>query len=124
VPTIAHDTDLCHGGRRRALHAARRHRGARDETSSSPGYFFAWQTLVEACQSPPAASQSTWFVIVNSDLPVEVPLDDGLAEGDVGEPVDGVEIEPEPVAPEPPVDPGVLLEPPAPVAPLPVAPPV
>ena len=94
------------------------------ERVTRPGYFFAWQTLVEACQSPPAASQSAWFVIVKSDLPVEVPPDDGLAEGDVGEPVDGVDIEPEPVAPEPPVDPGVLLEPPAPVAPLPVAPPV
>ncbi len=83
-------------------------------------YFFAWQTLVEACQSPPAFSQSAWFVIVNSDLSP----DDGLAEGDVGEPVDGVDIEPEPVVPEPPVDPGVLLEPPAPVVPPPVAPPV
>jgi len=94
------------------------------ERVTRPGYFFAWQTLVEACQSPPAASQSAWFVIVKSDLPVEGPPDDGLADGDVGEPVDGVDIEPEPVAPEPPVDPGVLLEPPAPVAPLPVAPPV
>jgi hypothetical protein len=87
------------------------------------GYFFAWQALVEACQSPPAASQSAWFVIVDSDLPV-VPPDDGLAEGDVGEPVDGAGIDPEPVVPEPPVDPGVVLEPPAPVVPLPVAPPV
>ena len=63
-------------------------------------------------------------MIVDSGLPAEVPLDDGLAEGDVGEPVDGVDIVPEPVVPEPPVDPGVLLEPPAPVVPPPVAPPV
>jgi hypothetical protein len=42
----------------------------------------------------------------------------------VGEPVDGVDIEPEPVVPELPEDPGVLLEPPAPVVPLPLAPPV
>jgi len=69
-------------------------------------------------------SQSAWFVMVDSDLPVEVLPEDGLAEGDVDEPVDGVDIEPEPVAPEPPVDPGVLLEPPAPVLPPPVAPPV
>ena len=87
------------------------------------GYFFAWQTLVEACQSPPALSQSAWFVIVDSDLPVVAPPDDGLAEGDVDGPVDGVDVEPEPV-PELPVDPGALVEPPAPVVPLPVAPPV
>src|SRR5260370_1265892 len=100
----------------------RRHRGAPDETSSSSGYFFAWQTLVEACQSPPALSQSAWFVIVDSDLPVEAPPDDGLAEGDVDGPVDGVDIEPEPVVPELPGDTGVLLAP-APVVPPPVAPP-
>jgi len=95
------------------------------ERATRPGYFFAWQTLVEACQSPPAFSQSAWVVIVDSDLPVEVPPDDGLAEGDVDGPVDGADIEPEPVVlPELPEDPGVLLDPPAPVGPLPVAPPV
>src|SRR6266850_6935747 len=69
------------------------------ERVTRPGYFFAWQTLVEACQSPPAFSQSAWVVIVDSDLPV-VPPDDGLAEGDVDGPVDGADIEPEPVVPE------------------------
>ena len=55
---------------------------------SSLGYFFAWQTLVEARHSPPAASQSALFLIVESDLPSGLPPLGGLADGDVDEPLD------------------------------------
>jgi len=98
--------------------------------SSSLGYFFAWQTLLEACHSPPALSQSAWFLIVESDVLSALPL--GLAEGDVDDPVDppvdGADIEPElepvPLLPEVPELLGWLPEPPAPLEPLPlVAPP-
>jgi hypothetical protein len=34
---------------------------------------------VDTCQSPPAALQSAWLVIVDSEPPLEGP--DGLAEG-------------------------------------------
>jgi hypothetical protein len=71
--------------------------------------------LVDACQSPPAFSQSAWLLIVDSEgeLPLEDPLPvEGLAEGDVDEPDEG---EPDEDGVEP------LLEP-DPVAPLPVAP--
>ena len=74
---------------------------------------------------PPAFSQSAWFVIVEN-LSLEGPPLDGLADGDVDEPVpdepeDGVDIEPE-------LDPlvpgllGVLPGPPAPGVPVPVPP--
>jgi hypothetical protein len=94
--------------------------------SSVGRYCFAWQRLVEACQLPPAFSQSAWVVIVDSDAP---PCD-GLAEGDEPEEEpDDVEpvLEPDPLAPVlpvPPVLPGAPLEPAAPLLPLPVAPPV
>src|SRR5215813_10041454 len=92
---------------------------------------------VDACQSPPAAWQSAWLVIVDSDLPVPVEEPDGLADGE--EPVDGepddegadIEplLEPEPVAPVLPLPPVLLPELPAPLLepgvpePLPVPPP-
>jgi hypothetical protein len=94
--------------------------------SSVGRYCFAWQRLVEACQLPPAFSQSAWVVIVDSDAPPG----DGLAEGDEPEEEpDDVEpvLEPDPLAPVlpvPPVLPGAPLEPAAPLLPLPVAPPV
>jgi hypothetical protein len=66
----------------------------RVERCSSPGYFFCWQTLVAACHWPPAFSQSAMFVIVDNDLPFGDPAG-GLADGDVGEPVEGVGDEPE-----------------------------
>src|SRR5262249_46574331 len=92
---------------------------------------------VDACQSPPAAWQSAWLVIVDSDLPVPVEEPDGLADGEVpvdGEPDDeGADIEPllepEPVAPVLPLPPVLLPELPAPLLepgapePLPVPPP-
>jgi len=91
---------------------------------ASAGYFFAWQRFVDACQSPPAFSQSAWFWIVENEPVV------GLAEGDApedeppvddGEPLDdGAPTDPlpEPVAPVLPVPP--VLEPPEvePAAPL------
>ena len=90
----------------------------------SAGYFVAWQRFVDACQSPPAFSQSAWFWIVENEPVV------GLAEGDApedeppvddGEPLDdGAPTDPlpEPVAPVLPVPP--VLEPPEvePAAPL------
>jgi hypothetical protein len=93
---------------------------------------------VDACQSPPAAWQSAWLVIVERALPVPVDDPDGLADGeepvDDGEPDDeGADIEPllepEPVAPVLPLPPVLLPEPPAPLlepaapAPLPAPPP-
>jgi hypothetical protein len=88
---------------------------------------------VDGCQSPPAAWQSAWLVIVERALPVPVDDPDGLADGeepvDDGEPDDeGADIEPllepEPVAPVPPLPPVLLPEPPAPLpAPPPAAPP-
>jgi hypothetical protein len=80
-------------------------------------YFFALHMLVEACQSPPAFTQSAWLVIVDSD---------GLAEGDAPEEepdVDGLA-----EVPEPPVLPPLVLpvlpdgEPVVPVEPAPVEP--
>jgi len=97
---------------------------------------------VDVCQSPPAALQSAWLVIFDSELPLEGP--DGLADGEEpdeepdDEPVDGDDIEPllepVPVAPVLPVPPVLLPEVPAPLlapasvlapplAPPPVAPP-
>jgi len=93
---------------------------------------------VDACQSPPAAWQSVWLVIVDSALPVPVDEPDGLADGEEpvedGEPDDeGADmeplLEPEPVAPVLPLPPLLLPEPPAPLlepaapAPLPAPPP-
>src|SRR5206468_454309 len=118
-----------------------RRRGARDEPCFSGGYFFAWQRLVDACQSPPSFSQSAWLWIVESEgeAPLEDPLPvEGLADGDVDEPDegepgdDGVDIEPvlepDPLAPLPPVAPvldGPLVEPAAPLLlPVPAPPPV
>jgi hypothetical protein len=86
-------------------------------------YFLAWHRLIDACQSPPARSQSAWLVIVDSDEPVDEP--DGLADGDVEEPEPdgGADIEPllepEPVAPVLPLLPVLPL---APVLPVPPAP--
>src|SRR5258708_22518083 len=54
---------------RRSSPRAPRRPGGIVERVTRPGYFFAWQTLVEACQSPPAPSQSARFVVVDSDLP-------------------------------------------------------
>jgi hypothetical protein len=100
--------------------------------AASAGYFFAWQRFDDACQSPPAFSQSAWLWIVENE-PV------GLAEGDEpeddvepslvddGEPlVDGAD-DPllEPVAPVLPVLEPPEVEPAAPLLlPLPAAPPV
>jgi len=97
--------------------------------------------LVDACQSPPSFSQSAWLWIVESEgeAPLEDPLPvEGLADGDVDEPDegepgdDGVDIEPvlepDPLAPLPPVAPvldGPLVEPAAPLLlPVPAPPPV
>src|SRR5215470_4297179 len=100
-------------------------REARDESVRSCRYFvFPRHMPVGACQSPPAAWQSAWLVIVDSTPPVPVDEPDGLADGE--EPVEGADmeplLEPEPVAPVLPLLPVPLLEPAAP-GPLPAPPP-
>jgi len=73
-------------------------------------YFFASHIFVEACQTPPAFTQSAWLSIFESD--------EGLAEGDVEEPDDGgVDIDP---LPEDPVLEPELVAPPLLPAPAPV----
>jgi hypothetical protein len=83
-------------------------------------FIFERHMLVAACQSPPAAWQSAWLVIVDSELPLEEP--EGLADGEEpdeepdddgadGEPLLG----PEPVAPVLPVPPVLLPEVPVPL---------
>jgi hypothetical protein len=89
----------------------------------SAGYFFGSQRFVDACQSPPAFSQSAWFWIFEKSPVVglaegDEPDDDGDEDDPLGEPV-------APVLPVPPVLEPPELEPAAPLLlPLPAAPPV
>ena len=122
----------------RPPHAPRRRDVVERATNVVPsaGYFFAWQRFDDACQSPPAFSQSAWLWIVENEPVVglaegDEPEDDGEPPVDDGESLDdGAPTDPllEPVAPVLPVPP--VLEPPEvePAAPLllppPAAPPV
>jgi hypothetical protein len=93
-------------------------------------FVFEAQVLVDALHSPPALTQSAWVVIfdrsvVEVEEPDEVDGLDGLADGELDEPL----VDDEPVVPalpallpELPELLGVLLEPPAPLLLLPLEP--
>jgi hypothetical protein len=89
------------------------HYGGPAAVSSPTGAYFASHLLKARSHMPPARTQSVWFVYLlkSPDMPPE-----GLADGDVDEPVDEPPVAPGDVAPLPevgpePVVPDGLLEP-------------